>query len=135
MYNEKFFECQLQGRDETITRAVCFSPRKHKIFADYSGKKRSFMWTPLQIPMICWWEILSWLNTIHNLTSQDQRFNLQPRFHQSNLSELASMLIAGQNYQHVQRGKCRRFNSCELYPAWPYSFSQNGIVGESDHVK
>ena len=38
MYNEKFFECQLQGRVETITRAVCFSPRKPKIFADYSGK-------------------------------------------------------------------------------------------------
>lgn len=53
VYNEKFFECRLQGRDETITRAVCFSPRKHKIFADYSGKKRSFMWTPLQISMIC----------------------------------------------------------------------------------
>ena len=39
VYNEKFFECQLQRRDETITRAVCFSPRKSKIFADYSGKK------------------------------------------------------------------------------------------------
>ena len=40
MYNEKFFECQLQGRDETITRAVCLLPRKPIIFADYSGKKR-----------------------------------------------------------------------------------------------
>lgn len=28
VYNEKFFECQLQGKDQTITRAVCFSPRK-----------------------------------------------------------------------------------------------------------
>ena len=24
--NENFFECQLQGRDKTITRAVCFLP-------------------------------------------------------------------------------------------------------------
>ena len=24
--NENFFECQLQGRDETITKAVCFTP-------------------------------------------------------------------------------------------------------------
>ena len=39
VYNEKFFECQLQGRDQTMTRAVCFSPRKRKIFADYSEKK------------------------------------------------------------------------------------------------
>ena len=39
VYNEKFFECQLQGKDQTITRAVCFSPRKRKIFKDYSEKK------------------------------------------------------------------------------------------------
>lgn len=39
VYNEKFFECQLQGKDQTITRAVCFSPRKRKIFEDYSEKK------------------------------------------------------------------------------------------------
>ena len=36
---EKFLECQLQGKDQTITIAVCFSPRKHKIFEDYSEKK------------------------------------------------------------------------------------------------
>ena len=39
VYNENFFKCQLQGRDETIARAVCFSPRKRKIFADHSEKK------------------------------------------------------------------------------------------------
>ena len=40
MYNETFFECQLQGRDKT-TGAVCFSPRKRKIVADYSEKQNS----------------------------------------------------------------------------------------------
>ena len=29
----------MQGRDESITRAVCFSPRKRKIFADFEEKK------------------------------------------------------------------------------------------------
>lgn len=33
-----FFECQSQGRQKT-TGAVCLSPRKHNIFADYSEKK------------------------------------------------------------------------------------------------
>ena len=41
VYYEKFFECQLQGRDQTITRAVCFSPRKRKIFADIYSEKKS----------------------------------------------------------------------------------------------
>jgi len=35
-------ECQLQGRDQTITRAVCVSPRKHKIFSDYCEKNSAF---------------------------------------------------------------------------------------------
>ena len=41
LYNEKFFQCQLQGKDESIifTRAVCFSPRKRKIFAGFEEKK------------------------------------------------------------------------------------------------
>lgn len=39
VYNEKFFQCQLQGRDESVTRAVCFSPSKRKIFADFQDKK------------------------------------------------------------------------------------------------
>ena len=39
VYNEKFFQCQLQGKDESIARAVCFSPRKRKIFADFEEKK------------------------------------------------------------------------------------------------
>jgi len=38
VYNEKFFEFQSQGRDQTITGAVCFSPRNHKIFTDYNEK-------------------------------------------------------------------------------------------------
>lgn len=33
-----FFERQSQGRQKT-TGAVCLSPRKHNIFADYSEKK------------------------------------------------------------------------------------------------
>jgi len=37
-----FFVCQLQGRDQTITRAVCFSPRKHESFTDYSEKNSAF---------------------------------------------------------------------------------------------
>jgi len=37
-----FLECQLQGRDQTITRAVCFSLRKHKIFTDYSENNSAF---------------------------------------------------------------------------------------------
>ncbi len=39
VYNEKFFQCQLQGTEESVTRAVCFSPRKRKIFAEFMEKK------------------------------------------------------------------------------------------------
>ena len=37
-----FLECQFQGRDQTISRAVCFSPRKRKSFTDYSEKNSAF---------------------------------------------------------------------------------------------
>lgn len=36
---KSFFQCQLQGREESITREVCFSPRKRKIFAQFMEKK------------------------------------------------------------------------------------------------
>ena len=83
VYNEKFFECQLQGRDETITGATCFSRRKHKVFADYGGKK-----SPIKVNKFI-------LNT--SLNTND-------------------MLMED--------------HSCDLFPAWPYGVSQNGIVGE-----
>ena len=85
VYNKKFFECQLQ----TITRVVCFSARKHKIFTDYSGKKSSIRVKKFNADTSSNTNDMLMGDTVivehyPQLDSPDQRFNLQPRFHQSN---------------------------------------------------
>ena len=85
VYNKKFFECQLQ----TITRVVCFSPRKHKIFTDYSGKKSSIRVKKFNADTSSNTNDMLMGDTVivehyPQLDSPDQRFNLQPCFHQSN---------------------------------------------------
>ena len=68
---------------------MCFSPRKHKIFTDYSGKKSSIRVKKFNADTSSNTNDMLMGDTVivehyPQLDSPDQRFNLQPRFQQSN---------------------------------------------------
>lgn len=123
--------------DKKTTGAVCLSPRKHNIFADYSEKKSPIKSKKFNVDNSSNTNDMLMGDTIvveHYPELDISRSEIQSS---TTLSSVKSVRIG----QHVTvKAKVTNMSkeekagdltlTCELYAAWTFSFNQNGIAGE-----